>query len=390
MGNFDSKSFNEKAFKYSVEHPRVPNLKTNELKKSKALKGSKDIRKTFSDQDGAVYARIAMKGLLDGEAVNYDGQTDIKATSTKTFERGVIVVGRAKAWTEKDFSDDISGQNFMDNVADQVAEYKDGLDQDTILAILEGIYAMKGNKNLEFVDKHTTKIKGNMTATTLNTATNKACGKNKKKFTMVFMDSDVSTNLENLKVIEHLKYTDKDGIERPIDLGAWNGKLVIIDDMPKREGYMDANETTENALKIVANSATPAANEIKLEEVTPYLDERTLKAGDYVVFGTEYTTYSLGDGAIDYEDVGVKHPYSMSRDESKNGGEDTLYMRQRKVFAPFGISYEKTNQKTDSPTDEELKNGANWELVHSGESVVANRSYINHKAIPIVKIISRG
>ena len=27
--------------KYSVEHTRIPNLKTNELKKSKALKGSK-------------------------------------------------------------------------------------------------------------------------------------------------------------------------------------------------------------------------------------------------------------------------------------------------------------------------------------------------------------
>lgn len=35
MGKFDSKSFNEKAFKYSVE--RVPNLKTNELKKFKGI-----------------------------------------------------------------------------------------------------------------------------------------------------------------------------------------------------------------------------------------------------------------------------------------------------------------------------------------------------------------
>jgi len=60
------------------------------------------------------------------------------------------------------------------------------------------------------------------------------------------------------------------------------------------------------------------------------------------------------------------------------------------VFAPFGISYEKTNQATNSPTDAELENGANWALVHSGESVAANRSYINHKAIPIARIISWG
>lgn len=32
---FDSKSFNPEAFKYRVE--RIPNLKLNELKKSKAL-----------------------------------------------------------------------------------------------------------------------------------------------------------------------------------------------------------------------------------------------------------------------------------------------------------------------------------------------------------------
>ena len=228
MGQFDSKSFNEKAFKYGVENSRIPNLKTNELKKSKALKGSKDIRDVFTSQNGTVYAEIAMKGLLDGDAVNYDGQTDITATSTKTFERGVVVVGRAKAWTEKDFADDVSGQDFMENVADQVAEYKDGLDQDTILAELAGIFGMTGDKNEEFVEKHTTIIKKAMDATTLNTATNKACGKNKKKITMVFMDSDVATNLENLKVLEYLKYTDNEGIERELTLASWNGKLVIM------------------------------------------------------------------------------------------------------------------------------------------------------------------
>lgn len=391
MAQFDSKSFNEKAFKYSVEHPRIPNLKTNELKKSKALKGSKDIRDVFTSQNGTVYAEIAMKGLLDGQAVNYDGETDITATNTKTFNRGVVVVGRAKAWTEKDFSDDVSGEDFMENVADQVADYKDGLDQDTLLAILEGIYKMTGTKNLEFVNNHTLEIAGNVDETSLNTATNKACGANKKKFTMVFAHSDIATHLENLKLLQHLKYTDKDGIERPLDLAAWNGKLVIIDDdMPATVGYMDSAQGEDGALKIVANSATPSTGEIKLSNVTPYLDAKTLAAGDYVVLGTKYITYVLGDGAFDYEDIGAKVPYEMSRDPKTNGGQDTLYMRQRKVFAPFGISFTKSSMAKNSPTDAELKTGANWEIVHSGEAVAANRSYINHKAIPIARIISRG
>lgn len=345
---FDSKSFNAEAFKYAVD--RVPNLKMNELKKSKALTGNKDIKDIFSSQDTTLYARIAMRGLIDGDAVNYDGETDIKATSTKTYEQGVIVIGRAKGWIEKDFSYDITGGiDFMDNVASQIAEYKDGLDQDTLLAILEGVFAITGGENAKFVDSHTTTVDGNMTATTLNSATNKACGANKKKFALVFMHSDVSTNLENLNLIERLKYTDKDGIQRDLEIGTWNGKLVIVDDsMP--------------------------------------VNTRTGDEGEY----NEYTTYVLGEGAISYEDLGVKVPFEMARDPKANGGEETLIMRQRKCFAPFGISYEKKAQASLSPTDDELKDGQNWSLVHTGESTVSKRTYIDAKAIPIARIISRG
>lgn len=349
---FDAKSFNAEAFKYMVG--RVPDLRKNELRKSKALTGDGDIRSVFSSQDGTGYARIAMRGLIDGEAVNYDGQTDITATNTKTFERGVVVIGRAKAWTERDFSYDITGGvDFMQNIAQQVSEYWTEQDQNTILAILEGIFAMttatSGAKSQEFVDLHTYDVTeaddGVMTATTLNSAMQQACGANKKAFSMVFMHSAVATNLENLNLIKHLVYTDKDGLTRDLDMYTWNGRLVIVDD----------------ALPVVDN------------------------AGE-----TNYTTYVLGDGAISFEDIGAKVPYEMARDPKTNGGEDTLYSRQRKVFAPKGISYEKKSQTSLSPTDTELKAGANWTLVHSGEATDSARSYINHKAIPIARIISKG
>lgn len=389
MGKFDSKSFNEKAFKYSVE--RIPNLKTNELKKSRALTGNEDIRKVFADEDGTAYARIAMRGLLEGEAVNYDGQTDITATSTKTFERGVVVIGRAKGFVEKDFSYDITGgKDFMQNVAEQIADYKDGLDQDTILSVLKGIFSMTGAKNLEFVNKHTTEVKGNVGATTLNSATNKACGSNKKKFALVFMHSDVATNIENLNLLEHLKYTDKDGITRELDLGTWNGKLVVIDDdMPTEEVAASYVKTTDTAVKEGKTYYTKSGT-----NYTVVASPVTESIANYYELSdeahTEYTTYALGMGSIDYEDLGVKVPYEMDRNPAKNGGQDTLYIRQRKVFAPFGISYEKTSQATLSPTNAELEKGANWALVNSGETAEASRSYINHKAIPIVRIISRG
>ncbi len=255
---FDAKSFNAEAFKYKVG--TVPNLKMNEIKKSAALAANPDIKSVFANQDGTGYARIAMRGLLDGDAVNYDGQTDITATSLKTFEQGVVVVGRAKAWVERDFSYDITGgQDFMDAVAAQIAEYKDGLDQNTILAVLKGIFAMSGDaKSKEFVAKHTTEVDGAMTATTLNSATNKACGANKKKFSLVFMHSDVSTGLENLNLIERLKYTDKDGISRSLELGTWNGKLVVVDDdLPARRAILRLLQAPRAQLRLLQTAPAP-------------------------------------------------------------------------------------------------------------------------------------
>lgn len=388
---FDAKSFNPQAFKYKAD--RIPRTRLNEIRKSKVLAGNPDIREVFASQNGTGYARIAMRGLLDGDAVNYDGQTDITATSTKTFEQGVVVIGRAKAWVEKDFSFDITGGvDFMDNVAQQVADYWQDVDQDTLLAILKGVFSMSGStKSAEFVSKHTFAVDGNMEATTLNSATAKACGDRKKKFALIFMHSVPATNLENLNLLTALKYTDKDGVTRDLTLYTWNGKLVVVDDgMPVTEGYYDAVSTTPGALHIVANSATPGDNEIKLSAVTPYFGNDTLAAGDYVVEGVRYTSYVLGEGSINYEDLGVKEPYEMARDPKTNGGQDTLYTRQRKVFAPYGISYEKASQSTLSPTDAELENGANWALVHSGETTESDRSYIAHKAIPIARIQSKG
>lgn len=387
---FDAKSFNPQAFKYRAD--RIPRVRLNEMRKSRVLAGNPDIRSVFATQDGTGYARIAMRGLLDGEAVNYDGKTDIVATSTKTFEQGVVVVGRAKAWTEKDFSYDITGGvDFMDNVAQQVADYWQDVDQDTLLSILKGVFSMTSVKGAEFVKKHTYTIDGSMEATTLNSATARACGDRKKKFAMVFAHSTVTTNLENLNLITALKYTDKDGVTRDISLYTWNGKLLVSDDgMPVEDGYFDANSTTDKAVKIVADSAAPAAGEIKLSDVRPYYGGKALAAGDYVVADQWYTSYVLGEGSIDYEDIGAKVPYEMARDPKANGGQDTLYSRQRKVFAPKGISYEKNSQASLSPTDAELEKGQNWDLVHSGEATETERSYISDKAILLCRIRSKG
>ena len=344
MGQFNHKSFNQVAFGKYIES--LPNVKKNELIKSAVLKPNAEIRRAFSSQGGTGYAILPMYGRIGGDAINYDGKTDIVPNATKTFERGVVVVGRANAWLEDDFSEDITGGvGFMSNVAKQVNEYFDDIDQKTLLSILKGIFSMTGGKNADFVKNHTYDISAlenpKIDVTTLNSAIQQACGDNKTKFSIVIMHSVVATNLENLNLLNYLKYTDKNGIQRDLGLATLNGKIVLIDDtMPVEDSE----------------------------------DEKL------------YTTYILGKGAIDFEDIGAKVPYEINRDPKTNGGQDTLYARTRKCFAPFGISYTKKHQASLSPSDDELANGGNWSLVMDVEKGVV----IEDKAIPIARIISKG
>ena len=237
---------------------------------------------------------------------------------------------------------------------------------------------------------HVYEVAGNLEATTMNSATAQACGDRKRRFSLVFMHSAPATNLENLNLLTALKYTDKEGVTRDLTLYTWNGKLVIVDDgMPVEAVAATYKLTSDTALVTGKTYYTKSGTKYNAV-ASPSVDNIATYYEVDVPAGEEYTSYVLGEGSINFEDLGVKVPYEMSRDPAKNGGQDTLYTRQRKVFAPKGISYEKTSQTTLSPTDEELSDGANWALVHSGEATESQRSYINHKVIPIARIKSRG
>ena len=343
MREFDSKNFNAEAFgKYMAA---IPDVKLNKLLESGAIVGNAELKALFSNQTGSFYGVIPYYGNLDqNEPDNYDGSTDITADSTTTYSQGVFAYGRAKAWTEKDFSYDItSGVDFMANIRAKLIKYWAGVDQDTLLAILKGIYAMTGAKNLEFVNAHTHDISGlegeasMVGVTTLNTATQKACGDNKHAFRLAIMHSVVATNLENQKLLQYLKYTDAQGVERDLGLATWNGRLVIIDDsMPVVDG--------------------------------------------------NYTTYVLGLGAIHREPLPVKVAYEMARDPKTNGGQDTLYSRKRNAIAVPCLSWLNKSVAGLSPTKAEIENGANWGLITDAKGA----KVVDHKACAIARIISKG
>ena len=446
MPQFDSKIFNGEVFQKYVD--RVPNTKLNELIKSRAIVQRQDLATAMADQVGGNYITTPLKGLISGSTpLNYDGVTDITAQSTQTFSHSRVVIGRAQAWTEKDFSYDITGGvDFMENVAQQVAEYWDEIDQDTLIAVLTGVFGMADVEGAKFVDTHTYDIRskqnsegktGFMDATTLNTAIQKACGDHKNKFSLAIMHSAVATNLENMKILVYLKYNDANGMERETGMATLNGRLVMIDDsMPTQKVETTAgvytvtlsgtwaagDKLTIAGVEYTVVSGSTSASAIATAFATAYDgDEYTVTAssgvltftettGNYAigapgvtaistsgktavatttaaVVNTAYTTFVFGDGAIEYTNCGAKVPAEMSRDPKTNGGQDTLYNRQRKCFAPYGISFTKQVMSTLSPTNAELANGANWELVNTGG---ASKTYISSKAIPIARIISLG
>ena len=399
---FNAKIFNGEVFQKYMD--RIPNTKLNELLKSRAIVQRQDLASAMADQVGGNYITTPLKGLIGSAPVNYDGETNIDTHSTKTFSHSRVVVGRANSWTERDFSYDITGGvDFMENIAQQIAEYWDEIDQDTIVHILNGVFSMADAKGQEFVQSHTYDVTsatnsegvvGYMDGTTLNTAIQRACGDHKGKFSMAIMHSFVATNLENLKLLVYLKYNDANGLQRDLSIGTLNGRLVMVDDsMPTAEDEATATYAKTSDQAVVAGKTYYTRSGSSPNYVyTPVAEPVDANIGSYyektAAGQIAYTTYVFGDGAIEYTNCGAKVPYEMSRDPKTNGGQDTLYSRQRKCFAPYGISFTKYSMQSLSPTDDELEIGANWELVNSNEQ--GTKSYISLKAIPIARIISLG
>lgn len=345
-GLFDSKYFNAEVFGKYLE--TVPRVKQNAFLKSGVLRTRNDLKSMLTEQTGGNFISIPMVGRIGGTPLNYDGGTNITATSIGTYLQSMIVVGRAKAWTERDFSYDITGHDFMADIAAQVGDYWDDVDQATILSILKGIFGVSTNN---FSTDHTLDISSEsstaayVSATTLNNAMQKAAGANKNIFAMAIMNSAVATNLENLQLLEYVKGTDDNGVQRNFPLATWNGRTVLIDD--------EGTSTTDTS------GQTPV---------------------------TTYTTYILGQGAIDYCDCGAKVPNEVDRDPATNGGMDTLYTRQRKLFAPHGFSFVQPSTPIVSPTNVQLETAARWTPVKDN----AGTGYYASKAIPIARIISKG
>lgn len=283
MEKFRGKVFNSEVFEKYLR--KLPSTKKNALINNALFTVVNKYKSKMSEQAGGYFVTEPIKGRLGGTPVNYDGNTDIPdGVERDTFYQTKICFGRAMNWGEYDFTNEITGENFEAEAA-EVKEYWDDRMQEIVLSILKGIFSMSDGVNGQFVTKHTYDITSADTSTlgadALNRAAQKALGDMKQDLQTMYTHSAVSTNLEGLNLINFLKYTDKNGIERDLTIGTFNGKLVIVDDdMPTSETvttapvYSTTISTAATAgdkiaingteYTFVANDATPEDNEIKV------------------------------------------------------------------------------------------------------------------------------
>jgi len=375
MAAFNSKFFNPAVFLKYLE--TIPQDKLIRLLNSGVLVASPDLANALPEQVGGNYIVKPFKARLSGSPVIYDGATNITANTLGTYSQGIVVIGRAKGFDELDFTESITGHDFMSDVAVQLVEYWANVYEGLLLSILKGIFATALAANV--INTNDT-----VKATTLNNAMQQASGDLADHFRLVFMHSSVATDLANLQLLEYIKYTDAAGIQRDTNLATWNGRLVFVTDrVPAVSVAAEYTLTSDVAIDPDKTYYEKVGDDYVVVAVPDVSDIATyyeLTDPAHI----NYTTYVLGAGAFSYAECPVKVPVEMARDAATNGGKDTLYSRKRVVFAPYGVTFKTTGMSSLTPTDTELETGSAWELVKD-----ASNNAISTKVLPFLAIITR-
>lgn len=308
-------------------------------------------------EDPVIAGQIAGRGnlytipfydTLDGEDQNYDGQTDIEVTEVGGGSQSGIVYGRSKGFFARNFTAELSGSDPMGHIVATVARYWQKRRQKRLIGIADAVFGITGASGnaKAWHEKHTLDLSSStadprlIAETDLNDLATEACGDHKDRFGLAVMHSNVAKTLENKRLLEYWKYTDANGIERPMNIASVNGYTAIIDD------GVPCVETGGSG------------------------DNKALK---------QYTTYLFGTGVIRTAKGRVDVPVEAHRDPKKNGGQDELITRMRETIHPNGFSFTIPKSGwTESPTDAQLFATANWSLK------------FDPKAIPMARLITNG
>jgi hypothetical protein len=255
----------------------------------------------------------------DSEVMADDGAlTPGKIGSNKDVARKH---GRARAWGANGLSALLSGDDPMGAIADRVADYWKREMQKILLATLKGVFASPSMSVLVHDISGQTGTAAELSGPTFVDASQKL-GDAKDQLTAVAMHSAVEAYLVKRQLIEYVDTVNE--MNQPIRIPYFMGKRVIVDDaMP-----FDTNNLI----------------------------------GEMYLFGQG--AIALGNGS---------HPNiiqtEVDRDSLASSGEDFLINRRIFILHPRGIKWTENTVADVFPTNTELQNGANWELVYDPKKI---------------------
>ena len=252
----------------------------------------------------------------DSEVMTDDGAlTPGKIGSNKDV---AVKHGRARAWGANGLSALLSGDDPMGAIANLVASYWARDMQKILLATLDGVFTSDSMQDKVLDISQEEGDAALFTPESFVDAT-QLMGDAKDLLTGVMMHSAVEAYLAKLQLIEYEETKDKN-----VRIPYFMNKRVIVDDsMP--------------------------------------FDTAT-KTGTMYLFGNG--AIALGNGS---------HPRiietEVDRDSLASSGEDFLINRRIFILHPRGVKWTDSVKADVFPTNEEIRNGANWERVYEPKAV---------------------
>lgn len=292
---------------------------------------------------GGNYFTLPFYKDIEGNEVNYDGATNIPTDDSEDGVQSGVVYGRAKGWNSTIFVNDFTGADPMRNILNRIEKWKAKKVQARVIGILEAIlgitasgdFADWNNHKMNIASASSTVTDANLIAlTSLRDLAVQSNGDMADEYSLAIMHSVVANRLSQFNVLEFFKYNDARGQEIDVKVGKSGNMIVLIcDEVPH-----------------AVNSDTNLM---------------------------EYTTYCLGRGVLLHANAPVERPSDLDYNPSLNGGTEYLYTRYRETIHPNGFTFKMANLPI-SPTDAQLEDTANWDIV------------MNPKNIAIAKLVSNG
>lgn len=289
------------------------NVKTNRLIKSGIM--SNDARLNALAERGGKSINMPFFKQLGGDDELLTVDNGLTPGAMEAGMDVATLIMRGRAFDIFDLESSLSGEDVVGECASMIAEYWNGRKQTTLMAILEGVFKSPSMEtNIYKAGGPKAKTIAKIDGASFIQAKNKL-GDKSDALEAVIMHSAVFAELETQNLIAYIP--NSQGV---VEFPTYMGKKVIVDD----ECQYDAETGV-------------------------------------------YNTYLFGRGAIGYGQGRAQVPSEIGRDHLK--GIDTLVHREHYLMHPRGVKFTNANVAKESPTNAELKDGANWERVYEPKNV---------------------